>query len=245
MIDKKKTHLLKLLAVEEVAEKLLDARNTSGTTNKHDLINLALLDTRILENLLHWLQSTRERLGIQVLETSTSNGRVEIFSIKQRINLNSGLGGVRQSALGTLTGRSQSAQGSGITRKVLSGLTLELLLEMLKQVGIEILSTKVSITSGSLHSEHTALDVQQGHIEGTTTEIIDEDIALLVGLSGTKTVGDGSSSGFVDDTKDVKTRDSSGILSRLTLVVVEVGWHSDNRLFNLLTKLGFRNLFHL
>lgn len=61
-------------------------------------------------------------------------------------------------------------------------LALELLLEVLKQVGIKVLTAKVSITSSGLDSEDTALDVQQGHVEGATTQIVDQDITLLVGL---------------------------------------------------------------
>jgi hypothetical protein len=38
----------------------------------------------------------------------------------------------------------------------------------------------VSITCSSLDSEDTALDVEERDIKGTTTEIVDEDVSLLV-----------------------------------------------------------------
>jgi len=103
----------------------------------------------------------------------------------------------------------------------------------------------VSVTSGSLDGEDTTLDVQQGHIEGTTTEIVDQDIALLLSLARAQTIGDGSSSGLVNDTEDVQTGDGTGILGSLTLVVVEVGGHSDNGLLDSLAELGLSNLLHL
>jgi hypothetical protein len=50
--------------------------------------------------------------------------------------------------------------------------------------------------------------------------ILDNDLrftSLLV-----ETVGDGGGCGHIDDTKDLETCDSSGILGSLTLSVVEV-----------------------
>jgi hypothetical protein len=122
---------------------------------------------------------------------------------------------------------------------------LEFLLEVLKQVGVEILTSQVGITSSSFDSENTTLDVEKGNIESSTTEIINQNISLLVGLSGTETVGNGSSSWLVDDTEDVETGDRTGILGGLTLVVVEVGGNGNNSLSDLLAQLNFGNFLHL
>lgn len=56
---------------------------------------------------------------------------------------------------------------------------------MLEKVGVEVLTTKMSVTSGGLDSEHTTLDVQEGDIESTTTKIVNKNVTLLVRLSGT------------------------------------------------------------
>lgn len=116
---------------------------------------------------------------------------------------------------------------------------------MLKKVRVEVLTTQMGVTSGGLDSEDTTLDVEEGDIEGTTTKIVDEDVALLVGLTSTETVGDGGSGRLVDDTEDVEARDGTGVLGGLTLVVVEVGRDSDDGLLNLLAELGLSNLLHL
>jgi len=89
------------------------------------------------------------------------------------------------------------------------------------------------------------LDVQKGDIESTTTQIEDQDVALLVRLSGTKSVSNSSGSGLIDDTKDIQSSDGAGILGGLTLVVVEVGRNSDDGLLNGLSQLCFGNLLHL
>lgn len=56
---------------------------------------------------------------------------------------------------------------------------------------------------------------------------------------------DSSSGGFINDTKDVEAGDGTSILGGLSLVVVEVRWHGNDSLLNLLTQLGFGDLFHL
>ena len=135
--------LLELLAVEVVAEELLDLGDTGGTTNKDDLVNLALVDGGILHDLGNGVEGTGESLLVQVLETSTGDVGVEVLTVEQRVDLNSGLGGVGESTLGTLASSSETAKGTGVAADVLLGLAGELLLEVVKEVGVEVLSTKM------------------------------------------------------------------------------------------------------
>lgn len=110
--------LLELLVVEELAEELLDLGDTSGTTDEDDLVNGALLDGSILEDLSDGLEGTGESLGVEILETGTSDLHVEVLTIKERVNLNGGLGTAGESTLGTLASSSQAAEGTGITGKI-------------------------------------------------------------------------------------------------------------------------------
>ena len=124
--------LLELLSVEEIAEELLYPRNTSGTTNKDDLIDLALIDISVLQHLLNRLDGSVERLSIEVLETSTGDVGGKVFTIEKRVDLNGGLCGIRKRTLGTLASSSETTQSTGVTRQVLLGLLLEFLLEMIE-----------------------------------------------------------------------------------------------------------------
>lgn len=117
--------LLELLTIEELRQELLDLGNTSGTTDQNDLVNSRLLDGGILEDLSNGLESARESLGIEFLETGTSDSHGEVFAIEERINLNGGLGTAGQGTLGTLASSTESSQGTGITTKVLLGLARE------------------------------------------------------------------------------------------------------------------------
>ena len=116
---------------------------------------------------------------------------------------------------------------------------------MVKEVGVEILTTKVSVTSGSLDGENATLDVEEGDIESTTTEIVDEDVPLLLGLAGAETVSNGGGGRLVDDTENVEAGNGTSVLGGLPLVVVEVGGHGDDGLGDLLAELGLSDLLHL
>jgi len=105
--------------------------------------------------------------------------------------------------------------------------------------------TKVSVTSGGLDGEDTALDVKEGDIESSSTKIVDEDVALLVGLAGTETVGDSGGGRLVDDTENVEASNGTSVLGGLPLVVVEVGGDGDDGLLDLLAELGLGDLLHL
>jgi hypothetical protein len=87
--------------------------------------------------------------------------------------------------------------------------------------------------------------VKEGDIESSSTEIVDEDVALLVGLAGTKTVGDSGGGRLVDNTENVEASNGTSVLGGLPLVVVEVGGDGDNGLLDLLAELGLSDLLHL
>lgn len=141
--------------------------------------------------------------------------------------------------------RTITRKGNGREINELLGLPYELLFAVVEEVGVKVLTTKMGVTGSGLNGEDTALDVKEGDIESTTTKIVDKDVTLLVRLVGAKAVGDGSSSGLVDDTEDVEAGNGTSILGGLTLVVVEVGGDCDDGLLDLLAELDLSNLLHL
>jgi hypothetical protein len=60
-----------------------------------------------------------------------------------------------------------------------------------------------------------------------------------------KTVGQSGSGGFVDDTENVETGNSSGVLGGSALSVVEVGGNGDNGVLNRLSEVALSDLLHL
>lgn len=131
--------LLELLAVEEVAKELLNLGDTSAATDKHNFVDLALLDGGVLEDLLDWLDGAIESLAVDILESGTGNLGVEVLAVIKRVDFDGGLGTVGKGTLRALASRPQAAQGTRVVADVLLCFSLELLLEMFKEVGVEIL----------------------------------------------------------------------------------------------------------
>ena len=104
-------------------------------------------------------------------------------------------------------------------RRTLPVLALELLDEVVGETVVEVLTTKMGVTSSSQDFEDTIVDRQEGHIEGSSSEIVDNDLAFTLRLL-VETVGDGGGGGLVDDTEDVETGNDTGVLGGLSLVVL-------------------------
>ena len=98
--------------------------------------------------------------------------------LEERIDLNGSLSNTRERPLGTLASTAETTEGTGILGDVETRFPLELLLEVLQEVVVEVLTTKVSVTSGGLDGEDTTSDVKEGDIESSTAEVEDEDVLL-------------------------------------------------------------------
>merc|ERR1719259_582944 len=61
-----------LLSIEEFLDKLLDLGNTSGSTNKHNLVDFIFLEISIFQNLLHRLHRGLEEVHVELLKLGTS-----------------------------------------------------------------------------------------------------------------------------------------------------------------------------
>ncbi|OJA20055.1 hypothetical protein AZE42_11808, partial [Rhizopogon vesiculosus] len=65
-------------------------------------------------------------------------------------------------------------------------LVLEVLNEVVHEAVVKVLTTQVGVIGGSLDLEDTLLNVQEENIEGSSTEIENEDIVLAVDLVKTR-----------------------------------------------------------
>jgi hypothetical protein len=100
-------------------------------------------------------------------------------------------------------------------------LSFEFVHKVVDQAVVEVLTTQVSVSGGRLDFKDTLFNGQEGDIEGTTTEIEDENIALANSLL-VKTIGNGSGGGFVDNTEDIETGNETGVFCGLPLTIVKV-----------------------
>mmetsp|Transcript_6983 Transcript_6983/g.13721 ORF Transcript_6983/g.13721 Transcript_6983/m.13721 type:complete len:466 (-) Transcript_6983:90-1487(-) len=240
--------LVELLAVEEVLKERLDLGNTGGTTDKDNIVDLALIELGVTKALLNRLHALTEEVHAELLETSTGDVRVEVNTLIERIELNGGLSSAGKSTLGTLASSAETTESTGVVGDILLVLALELLDEVGNETVIEILTTEMGITGSGLNLKNTLINGQKRNIEGTATEIEDKDVALTnSGGLLVETVGNSGSSGLVDNTENLKTSDGTGILGSLTLGVVEVSGDSDDSPLNnlVVTDESLGSLLHL
>jgi hypothetical protein len=141
--------------------------------------------------------------------------------LEKGVDLNSRLGDAGKRALCTLASTPQTSEGTGIVGNVELGLPLELVLEVVQEGIVEVLSAKMGVTIRRLNGENTTADVQKGNIESSSTEIENEDVFLGLRLP-VETVGDGGSSGLIDDPQNVKASNGTSVFGGQTLGVVEV-----------------------
>ena len=78
----------------------------------------------------------------------------------------------------------------------------------------------MGITRSGDNLEMALVDSEDGDIESTTSEIVDEDVGVLCFL--VESVGDSGGGGLIDDSEHIESGDLAGVLGGLSLGVVEV-----------------------
>ena len=146
-------------------------------------MHLGLGELGVAENLLDGLHALAEVVHAEVLETGTGDDTVVVHTVVQGVDLDVGLGGTGKSSLRALASSAETAKGTLVVADVLLGLALEVLGEVVDHAVVEVLTTKVGVTSSGLHLEDALLNGEERHIEGSTTEIEDENVRSAPFLS--------------------------------------------------------------
>ena len=169
------------------------------------LVHRALVHLGVAEHLFDGVHALAEQVHVELLEARPRDRRVEVDAVGQRVDLDRGLRGGRQRALGALAGGSEAAQRARVARDVLLVLALELLHEEVDEAVVKVLPAQVRVSGGGLDLEDPLLDRQERHVERAAPQVEDED----VGLSGraallVEAVGDGRGRRLVDDAHDIE-----------------------------------------
>ena len=154
------------------------------------------------------------------------------------------LGGLgrAQLDLGPLGAFLEALEGEAVAAKVDAFLLLELVGQVIDDLGVEILAAEEGVAVGRLHLEHAVADLEHRDVERAAAEIVDRDrLAVLL----VEAVGERRRGRLVDDAQDLEAGDLAGILGRLALGVVEVGGNGDHRLGDGLAEIGLGGFLHL
>jgi len=231
---------------EEVLDDLSDLGDSGRSTNHEYFINLILGETGVLEAGFEGFDRSLNELLGESFELSSGEGSVEMLGarvIESEIrDVNGGLGSGGKFTLGLLSSLTDSLDGSLVFSDVNSTLGLEFSLEEIYEFDIEIFTSKSGISVGGLHFEDTSGNLEDGDIEGTTTEIVNSnDLTVSLVLSE----GEGSGGGLVDDTLNIEVSDLTSILGGLSLGIVEVSGDSDDGLLDSGADVRLSGLLHL
>lgn len=207
-----------LLATKVLLNQGLNLGDTSGTTDQNDVVDLALLDVGVLENLLNGLQGLLEEIHVELLKLGSGKSLGEVVTLEESLNLNTGAHLGRESSLSLFGLTLQLAHGLEILGDVDAVLLVVGLGQVVDDSLVKVLTTKVGVTGSSQDLEDTVVDGQERNIKGTTTKIVDNDLALAIGL--VQTIGNSGGGGLVDNSEDVQTGNDTGVLGGLTLVVL-------------------------
>src|SRR5450830_42086 len=236
---------------EEVGDQFLYQRHAGLTADQDHVVDLGNVDTGVfqrdaarLDGALNQVFHQRFQLGagdfhVQVLGTGGICGDVRQVDVGRLSR--------RQLDLGFFSGFFQALHGQRVTLEVHAAFFLELVDEVVDQTNVEVFTAEEGVTVGGQHFELVLAidfgDFDHGHVEGTATQVINDDGVVATSL--VHTVGQSGRGRFVDDALDIQTGDTTGVLGRLALAVVEVGRNGDDRFSDFFAEVVFGGFLHL
>ena len=97
------------------------------------------------------------------------------------------------------------------------------------QGAVEVVAAQMRVAVRRQHLEDAVPDLQDRDVERAAAQVVDGDHAFLPPLEPVREARRGR---LVDDAQHVQAGDAARVLRRLTLGVVEVGGHGDDRLLH-------------
>jgi hypothetical protein len=89
----------------------------------------------------------------------------------------------------------------------------------------------MSVTICGFNFKDTFFNSKKRNIESTSTKIKYENV-LFCGLLSIETISNCSSSWLINNSENIDSSNSTGILGSLSLCITEIGWDSDDSRFN-------------
>ena len=199
----------------ELQETLLDGRDTGGSTDQLDSVDLVQRQPGVGDSLFDGRGDTVQQVRGELLERLSVQTRRRVDIVHDALDVEDTLQVGRQDLLEPLTRCRETEDGLGVGHDVDLVLLLELFSEMLDQRIVEISSSKVLVVRGTLDGELTfAESDDRGRVVGVTNVDKDDVLGVLdtlgeIGLGDSVSESDGG--GIVDQPERVETGNVGGV----------------------------------
>ena len=233
------------LLAGQLAHHLGDGGHTGGSAHEDHVVDVGDLDPGVLDDVVEGDLGALEQVRGHLLEVGAGELLIEVDGAGLahgevlQVDVRGGRRG--ELLLGLLGGVLESLHGDLVLGQVHAVLALDLLDQPVDDAGVPVVTAQAVVTVGGAHLDGgeavvVLADLEQGDVEGTATEVEDEDELVLLAL--VQAVGQGRGGGLVDDAVHGQARNGAGLLGGLTLGVVEVGRDGDDRVGDGLTQVG-------
>ena len=229
------------IAVEDAFGHFLHAGHSGHAADEDHFIDLVLAESGVADARFARRNRTFDQRIAELFQLSARQSHLQmeraalVHRDERQIDVRAHAG--REFAFRLFAGLFQTLERLRVVAEVDAVLLLELFGEPVHHHAVEVVAAEVGVAVGGLHFEHAVADFEDRDIERAAAEVVDRDglVFLLV-----KPVGEGGCGRLVDDPLHIETRDSAGVLGRLSLGVVEVGRNRDDGFGDLFAQIGFR-----
>ena len=220
----------------------LYCRDTCGTTDQDNLVQVCRSNAGISHCLVHRLDGSVYQIGSELIESRSGQVHIQMqrtvsgYGDERQVNLCGLCAG--QFLLCLLCGFLQSLQCHVVLSQVHAVLLLEGVCQEVHDLVIEVIAAQVCITVGCQYFENAVAQFQYGYIECTAAQVIYQN--LVRSLCLVQAVCQRSCGRLVDNSLYIQSGNLTGIFGCLLLCIGEVCRYGDYRFGNLLAQIAFR-----
>ena len=229
---------LRRLFVQDIADGILDSRDTGRTTDEDDLVDIVSREVCIGHGLARRAHRALDEVTRELIELCARQREVEVFRARSisrdERQVDVRLRHARELDLCLLGSFLEALSSHLVLREVDAVLLLELADHPVDDLLVEVIAAEVRIAVRGLYFKRALRELEDRDIERAAAEVEYEDRLILVLVEA---VGKCCSRRLVDDAQDIEACNLAGVLRRLALAVVEVRRDRDDGLRDRLTEV--------
>ena len=231
---------LRRFFVQDIADGILDSRDTGRTADEDDLVDVVSREVCIGHGLARRAHRALDEVAREFIELCARQREVEVLRARgvrcDERQVDVRLRHARELDLGLLSSFLEALGSHLVLREVDAVLLLEFADHPVDDLLVEVIAAEVRIAVRRLDFERAFRELENRDIERAAAEVEDEDRLILVLVEA---VGKCCCRRLVDDAQDIEACNLAGVLRRLALAVVEVSRNRDDSLRDRLTEVCF------